>query len=90
MPRAVATILTVLAMAVPFSAETLAQAYPSNALRFIVPFAPAGSTDIFARLIGERLAAALGQPLVIENRAGNGGDVVAKSAADGIANIAVN
>ena len=87
MLKALRVIVVVIAMAVPFSAEALAQTYPSRALRFIVPFAPAGSTDIFARLIGERLAVALGQPVVIENRAGNGGnigaDVVAKSAPDG-------
>src|SRR5215211_3358968 len=87
MLRAVGAIVVVIALAVPFSTEALAQAYPSRGLRFIVPFAPAGSTDIFARLIGERLAAALGQPVVIENRAGSGGnigaEVVAKSAPDG-------
>ena len=87
MLKALGAIVVVIAMAVLISAEALAQTYPSRALRFIVPFAPAGSTDIFARLIGERLAVALGQPVVIENRAGNGGnigaDVVAKSAPDG-------
>jgi tripartite-type tricarboxylate transporter receptor subunit TctC len=89
MPRLFATIATAIAtvLAMTFSTAAPAQAFPSKPLRFIVPFAPAGSTDIFARLIGERLAIALGQPVVIENRAGNGGnigaDAVAKSAPDG-------
>ena len=64
-----------------------AQTWPSKPLRIIVPFAPGGSTDIFARLLGERMSHLLGQSVVIDNRAGAAGnigaDAVAKAAPDG-------
>ena len=79
--------LAVAAALLALAAGASAQAWPSKGLRIVVPFAPGGSTDIVARLVGERLSTAVGQPVVIENRAGAGGnigaDAVAKSAPDG-------
>ena len=76
-------LLVGLAVTVPAHAQN----WPSKALRIVVPFAPGGSTDIFARLLGERMAQALGQSVVIDNRAGAAGnigaDVVAKATPDG-------
>src|SRR5450755_980475 len=66
---------------------SLAQDYPSKPIRMIVPYPPAGVTDIVARTIAEPLAAALGQPIIIDNRGGAAGnigtDLAAKSAPDG-------
>ena len=63
------------------------EAWPGKPVRMIVPFAPGGSTDVIARMLGQKLAALWGQPVVIENRAGAGGnvgaDAVAKSPGDG-------
>ena len=70
-----------------FSISVHAQAWPSKPLRLVVNFPPGGVADQLARTIGQPLQEALGQPVVIENRAGAGGmvggDVVAKSPADG-------
>ncbi len=70
-------------------ASTLAHAqdYPTRPIKLVVPFAAGGAVDVLARLIGARLADRFGQPVVIENRAGAGGnigaDAVAKSPPDG-------
>ena len=62
-------------------------AYPNKPIRFMVPFAPGGTTDLVARMVGQKMSESLGHPLVIDNRGGGGGtiatDIVAKAAGDG-------
>ena len=69
------------------SANTSAQAYPTKPIRLVVGFAPGGAADTVARSVGEALGRELGQPIVIENRAGAGSSIaaenVARSAPDG-------
>jgi tripartite-type tricarboxylate transporter receptor subunit TctC len=70
-----------------FAAACHAQDWPSKPLRFIVPFAAGGSTDQVARILGERLSAALGQQVIIDNRGGGNGvlgtALAAKASPDG-------
>src|SRR6267154_372912 len=62
-------------------------AYPSKVVRFIAPFPPGGSSDVLCRLLGQKLADNLGQPVVVENKPGASGSIghefVAKQPADG-------
>ena len=71
--RAVAALL--LLLAAPAFAQT---DYPNKPLRIVVPFPAGGSADILCRLVGEKLSAAWGQPVIIDNRAGAGGNVGAE------------
>lgn len=68
-------------------AAAAAQSYPVKPIRFIVPFPPGGPTDVLGRVIGQKLSEQVGQPVVIDNRAGAGGNVgfelAAKSPPDG-------
>jgi tripartite-type tricarboxylate transporter receptor subunit TctC len=72
---------------IPVTAPALAQAWPSKPITYVVPFPAGGTTDILARLIGQKLGVALGTTIVIENKPGAGGNVgsefVARAAPDG-------
>ena len=75
------------AIAFALANGALAQSFPSKPIRVVVPFPPGGGTDIVARTVTPKMAEILGQPFVIDNRAGAGGNIgteaVAKSPADG-------
>ena len=83
--RTVLAALAVLALAAPLAVG--AQDYPSRPIRLVVPFGPGTTTDIVARIYAEAMTKPLGQAIVVENKAGAGGnigsDLVAKAAADG-------
>ncbi|MDM0091051.1 MULTISPECIES: tripartite tricarboxylate transporter substrate binding protein [unclassified Variovorax] len=82
-----ATLLAAATLGVPFAAQAQATAWPTKPVKIVVPSPPGGSTDQIARAIGQKLAEAWGQPVVVENRPGAGltlgADYVAKSAPDG-------
>ena len=75
------------ALAAPGALAAAGQEYPTKPIRFVLGFPPGGASDTMARVIGTRLAEGLGQPVVIDNRAGAGGniaaEIVARSVPDG-------
>jgi tripartite-type tricarboxylate transporter receptor subunit TctC len=76
-PIALLIFATCAAVAVP----ALAQDYPVRAVQLVVPFTPGGAQDVIARIVAEKLGAALGQPVVVENKAGAGGIIAAQEVA---------
>ena len=81
------TRIVVAALALGSAATVCAQGYPLRPLRIVVPYTAGGSTDVLARMIGQKLTAALGQSVVVDNRTGAGTliatEIVAHAAADG-------
>jgi tripartite-type tricarboxylate transporter receptor subunit TctC len=79
--------LTALAIVLGCAGGALAQGWPNRPIRMIVPYTPGGYTDLMARLVGQKISDALGQPIIFENKPGAnaiiGTDVVAKAAPDG-------
>jgi tripartite-type tricarboxylate transporter receptor subunit TctC len=79
--------LLIAATAILPAAACAADAFPNRPIRLVVPYPPGGGTDIVARVLGEKLGASLGQPIVVDNRGGAGGvlgtEIAAKAAPDG-------
>jgi len=91
---ACAKMLSILLLALAATGPAAAQAWPAKPIRWIVPFAPGGANDVTARSVAERLVQTLGQPVVVENRAGAAGtigtELVAKSPADGYMLVSIS
>ena len=74
-------MIRILSLLLLLPALAIAQAYPSKPIRWIAPFPPGGPVDLLARTVGQKLAAAWGQPVIIENRAGAAGNLGVEAAA---------
>jgi tripartite-type tricarboxylate transporter receptor subunit TctC len=75
------SLLAALGIALAGTAPLAAQTYPARPIKVIVPFPPGGPTDVLARIVADKLTAALGQPVVIDNRPGGAGGTVGIKAA---------
>src|SRR5690242_3073147 len=73
--------IVALVVAATFAASVAAQSFPARPLKLIVPFGPGTSTDIVARAFGDEFGKALGQPVIVENRAGAGGTIATAAVA---------
>ena len=93
-PRTAGFVLAWMLSLVAASPEVRAQAFPGKPVHVIVPFTPGSASDILARAVGEKLAAQLGQPVVVENRPGAGGTIgtaaVARAEPDGYTLVTVS
>jgi tripartite-type tricarboxylate transporter receptor subunit TctC len=91
---AIAATATLLACAAGLAAPAFADTYPVKPITFVVPYPAGGASDVFARLIAERLQASLKQPVIVENKAGANGIIayqyVARAPADGYTILMAN
>jgi tripartite-type tricarboxylate transporter receptor subunit TctC len=85
--RAAAAVLAVLAGVLSTAAPAQAQTFPNKTIRLVVPYPPGGGNDVLGRLFAAQLSTSMGQPVIVDNRAGAGGNIgtefVAHAAADG-------
>src|ERR1700712_1330277 len=85
--KSLLTILAASALVATVPTVALAQAYPTHAIRIIVPAPPGGAIDLIARLVSEKLTTSLGQPVIVDTKPGAsntlGTDAIAKAAPDG-------
>ena len=77
-----ALVFFILASSIVVAGPATAQSYPTRPIRLVVPTAPGGSLDVLSRIVGQRLAESVGQPVIVDNRPAGGGtvgsDLVAK------------